>query len=140
MKPLEPAIRIVRQADGAPSYKPWQKNTHHAGSNEMQETAMTMCPGCLNLDRDMAGPAHGRLKITDARKRPGGLSSGVVFLYRCCDCGTLWSRETDSASRESSWVAAGAPRPPAAVPVLPSVLTAARGGTANSAYSQALTA
>ncbi|MEF7613111.1 hypothetical protein V4F39_04245 [Aquincola sp. MAHUQ-54] len=70
---------------------------------------MTMCHRCHALEEAPDARAHEGLRLTDAKKRQGGLSSGVVFLYRCGSCGTLWSRTADSMTRSASWVAPLAP-------------------------------
>jgi hypothetical protein len=68
-----------------------------------------MCDDCDALVAHHAGPAHSQLMVTDARKRPGGLSQGVTFRYRCSTCGFIWLRAAASTHLEALWVGGHGP-------------------------------
>ncbi len=86
-----------------------------------------MCDACEQLLRSPPAEGHTGLRPTGARKQPGGLSSGVMFQYRCSACRFVWMRVADSASGDVSWVGGYAvgdaprrgPAPPGALPRLP---------------------
>lgn len=64
---------------------------------------LAQCGDCDQLAARPAAAAHPRLALTDAWKRAGGLSRGVVFRYRCAACETVWLRVADSSTGATRW-------------------------------------
>lgn len=65
------------------------------------------CSDCDLLVQRPAAAAHTQLCLTDAWKRGGGLSRGVVFRYRCSQCASSWLRLADSSTGATRWSPAG---------------------------------
>lgn len=93
---------ITFRLSSAPIREPLQ--AAHLAQALGPSTPVRMCDDCAKLLASPSAQAHGNLRITDARKQPGGLSRGVLFKYQCGACRFAWVRVAESTSGGLLWL------------------------------------